>query len=195
MGWAKNGEQSGTQGYSYRLEGIQIKLVKKGENGPTSNVPAFYKNPTILYSTHIQKEGWQSWKTNGEVSGTTGKSLRLEGIKINLNTNGMNGGIRYSTHIQQEGWQGWKTNGEVSGTTGKGLRLEAIKIELTGEIAKKYDIYYRVHAQKFGWLGWAKNGEAAGTQGYKYRAEAIQIQLLPKGAKPSGSTANAFIKK
>ena len=31
--------------------------------------------------------------------------------------------------------------------------------------------------------------------GYKYRAEAIQIQLLPKGAKPSGSTANAFIKK
>ena len=195
MGWTKNGEQAGTQGYGYRLEGIQIKLVKKGENGPTSSVLAFSKNLTVSYSTHVQKEGWQKAVGMGRTSGTTGKGLRLEGIKINLNTNGMSGGIRYSTHIQNEGWQGWKTNGEVSGTTGKNLRMEAIKIELTGKVAEQYDIYYRVHAQNFGWMGWAKNGEAAGTQGYKYRAEAIQIQLLPKGAKPSGSTANAFIKK
>ena len=73
--------------------------------------------------------------------------------------------------------------------------MEAIKIELTEEMAKTFDIYYRVHTEKFGWLGWAKNGEAAGTQGYGYRVEAMQIQLLPKGSKPSGSTANAFRKK
>ena len=105
------------------------------------------------------------------------------------------GKYQYATNIQNEGWQGWKTNGQVSGTTGKNLRLEAIKIELTGEVAKQYDIYYRVHAQKFGWMGWAKNGEAAGTEGYNYRLEAIQIQILPKGSKPSGSTENAFAKK
>ncbi len=195
MGWAKNGEEAGTLGYGYRLEGIQIKLIKKGENGPTSSIPAFSQRPTVSYSTHVQKEGWKDFVENGEISGTTGKSLRLEGIKIKLDTNGMSGGIRYATNIQNEGWQGWKTNGQVSGTTGKNLRLEAIKIELTGEVAKQYDIYYRVHAQKFGWMGWAKNGEAAGTQGYGYRVEAIQIQLLPKGSTPSGSTTNAFRKK
>ena len=29
LGWARNGESSGTQGYGYRLEAIEIKLVKK----------------------------------------------------------------------------------------------------------------------------------------------------------------------
>ena len=47
----------------------------------------------------------------------------------------------------------------MSGTEGRSLRLEAIKIKLTGEMAKKYNIYYRVHAQNFGWLDWAKNEE------------------------------------
>ena len=103
--------------------------------------------------------------------------------------------VKYSTHVQKEGWQNFVENGALSGTTGKEYRLEAIKIELTGEIAKQYDIYYRVHAQKFGWMGWAKNGEQSGTQGYGYRVEAMQIQLLPKGSKPSGSTANAFKQK
>ena len=195
MGWTKNGEQAGTQGYGYRLEGIQIKLVKKGENGPTSSVLAFSKNLTVSYSTHVQKEGWQKAVGMGRTSGTTGKGLRLEGIKINLNTNGMSGGIRYSTHIQNEGWQSWKTNGEISGTTGKNLRMEAIKIELTGKVEEQYDIYYRVHAQSFGWMGWAKNGEQAGTQGYSYRLEAIEIRIVKKGAKAPGTTQNAFAKK
>ena len=195
MGWTKNGEQSGTQGYGYRLEGIQIKKEKKGENGPTSSVLAFSKNLTVSYSTHVQKEGWQKAVGMGRTSGTTGKGLRLEGIKINLNTNGMSGGIRYSTHIQNEGWQSWKTNGEISGTTGKNLRMEAIKIELTGKVAEQYDIYYRVHAQSFGWMGWAKNGEQAGTQGYSYRLEAIEIRVVKKGAKAPGSIENAFRKK
>ena len=29
MGWAKNGEAAGTEGYGYRVEAIQIKIVKK----------------------------------------------------------------------------------------------------------------------------------------------------------------------
>ncbi len=34
LDWAKNGEPSGTAGYSKRLEGIQIVLVPKGGNPP-----------------------------------------------------------------------------------------------------------------------------------------------------------------
>ena len=36
LGWAKNGQQSGSAGYSYRLEGIEIRLVKKGGPAPGS---------------------------------------------------------------------------------------------------------------------------------------------------------------
>ena len=44
LGWAKNGEQAGTSGFAYRLEGIIIKLVPKGETFNTSSKPLpFYK--------------------------------------------------------------------------------------------------------------------------------------------------------
>ena len=195
MGWAKNGEAAGTQGYGYRLEGVQIKLVKKGEEAPTSSALVFSICPTLKYASYVQKEGWNEAVNNGQVSGTTGKGLRMEAFNITLRTYGITGGIKYTAHVQKQGWQNYVTNGEVAGTTGNGLRMEAIKIELTEEIAEKFDIYYRVHAEKFGWMGWAKNGEAAGTQGYGYRIEAMQIQLLPKGSKPSGSIENAFVKK
>ena len=43
LGWAKNGESAGTEGYSYRLEAIQIQLVKKGSSAPGSTNNCFYK--------------------------------------------------------------------------------------------------------------------------------------------------------
>lgn len=43
LGWAKNGESSGSEGYSRRLEAIQICLVPKGQNAPGSTNNRFYK--------------------------------------------------------------------------------------------------------------------------------------------------------
>ena len=126
------------------------------------------------------------------MSGTSGRSLRLEGINISVAGNGVSGEIQYRTHVQSIGWQGWVSNGAMSGTSGRSLRLEAIQIKLTGDLANKYDVYYRVHAQSVGWMGWAKNGASAGTAGYSYRLEGIQIKLVAKGASAPGSTANAF---
>ena len=37
LGWAKNGESSGTAGYAKRLEAIQILLVPKGGSAPSNN--------------------------------------------------------------------------------------------------------------------------------------------------------------
>ena len=39
------GASAGTSGYSYRLEGIEIRLVEKGKAGPTSTIEA-YKTKT-----------------------------------------------------------------------------------------------------------------------------------------------------
>lgn len=147
---------------------------------------------TITYQTHVQYIGWQDAVKNGSSSGTTGQSLRLEGIRVNLDQTQYSGGIKYKTHIQDIGWQDWVSDGALSGTTGRSLRLEAVQIALTGEAAEHYDVYYRVHCQNFGWMGWAKNGDAAGSEGYAYRLEAIQIQLVEKNQSPPGSTDNAF---
>ncbi|MCL1847597.1 MAG: S8 family serine peptidase, partial [Coriobacteriia bacterium] len=129
----------------------------------------------LSYSTHVQYDGWQLPVSAGKVSGTSGRSLRLEGLKINLkNYMGIPGEIEYTTHVQNVGWlppvvlttSGFsdeEVKGGLSGTEGKSLRLEALKINLTGDLAEYYDIYYRVHAENVGWMGWAKNGDVAGT--------------------------------
>ncbi len=204
------------------MEDIESKeskafVAKEGES-PIVNYPATSNTTPVVpgaedvnvaYRTHVQSFGWQGWKYNGQMSGTSGKAKRLEGINIELRNQKYSGDIIYTTHVQKYGWQGkledqstWKKNGEMSGTSGEAKRLEAICINLTGEMAEHYDIYYRVHAQSYGWLGWAKNGEPAGTAGYGKRLEGIQIVLVPKGgAAPEdyqGITSDkteAYIKK
>lgn len=202
MGWAKNGAASGTAGYSYRLEAIQIQIVPKGTSmnsnigGISSSTSTIYadannvgaSDATVTYRTHVQNVGWQGWKSNGDIAGTSGRSLRLEGINIEADSDNYYGGIWYQTHVQNIGWQDWCSDGEMSGTSGRSLRLEAIRIELYGDMEQKYDVYYRVHAQNFGWMGWAKNGASAGTAGYSYRLEAIQIVLVNKGSGAPGAT-------
>ncbi|MBC3889988.1 DUF4430 domain-containing protein, partial [Acetobacterium paludosum] len=46
------------------------------------------KTVNCSYQTQIENIGWQDSKTNGDLSGTAGQSLRLEGIKINLDNQG-----------------------------------------------------------------------------------------------------------
>ncbi|MDD8048051.1 MAG: glucosaminidase domain-containing protein [Thomasclavelia sp.] len=194
LDWSSNGAKAGTVGYGYRVEAMQVKIVNKGAAAPGATTNPF-KVSKITYSTHVQTIGWQSSAVEGQTSGTTGKSYRLEGIKINLsNLSEINeaGGISYSTHVQNYGWQNYVSNGALSGTTGKSLRLEAIKIKLTGDIANDYDVYYRVHAQNYGWMGWTKNNEMAGTSGYGYRLEAIEIQVVKKGETSPGNTSNSY---
>lgn len=196
LGWAKNGASAGTEGLSKRVEAMEIKLVKKGEKAPGSISNSFLKKPSVSYATHVQTIGWQSSVVDGAVSGTSGQSKRLEGIKIKLsNDKPYSGNIVYSTHVQSIGWQNNVANGTLSGTSGQSKRLEAIRINLTGDMANHYDIYYRVHAQRYGWLGWAKNGASAGTEGLSKRLEAIQIVLVDKGAKAPGSTSTSFVTK
>jgi uncharacterized protein YjdB len=142
----------------------------------------------VSYRTHVQRLGWQSYVKDGAMSGTSGRSFRLEGINIKLSDLPYSGGIQYRTHVQKLGWQDWRKDGVMAGTSGKSYRLEAIEIKLTGEMAKQYDVYYRVHCQKFGWMGWAKNGQRSGSAGYSRRLEGIQIVLVKKGTSAPGAT-------
>jgi uncharacterized protein YjdB len=195
MGWAKNGETAGTTGQSLRLEAIQIRILPNTEAAPandgSTSVPAY--DASVSIQAHVQNIGWMGWASG--TAGTTGRSLRMEAVRIGLNGGSFSGGIEYRTHIQNIGWEsGWAANGSTSGTEGRSLRLEAVQLRLTGDIANYYDIYYRAHIQNYGWLGWTCNGQSAGSSGCSYRMEALQIQLRIKGSGAPGSTANAFVK-
>ena len=176
------------QSVSYLAKNGSSPVVGGQVTSNTNPSVAGEANVNIAYRTHVQSFGWQGWKYNGVMSGTSGKAKRLEGINIKLTNKPYSGSIVYTTHVQSIGWQGnennpntWFRDGAMAGTSAQAKRLEAIRIALTGEMAEHYDVYYRVHAQTYGWLGWAKNGEAAGTAGLSKRLEGIQIVLVPKG--------------
>lgn len=133
---------------------------------------------SVQYRSHVQNIGWQGYVKDGKLSGTEGKSLRLEAIQIKLDNAPENVKIKYQTHIQNIGWQEWKEDGNLSGTEGKSLRLEALKIEL--ENTEEYSVMYRVHVQNIGWQEWKIDGEIAGTEGKSLRLEAIEIKIVER---------------
>ncbi|MBB6713531.1 glucosaminidase domain-containing protein [Clostridium gasigenes] len=144
-----------------------VKFINEGTRIATNGVE---------YQTHIQDIGWQDWKSNGDTSGTSGQSKRLEAIKININNIISGASIEYRTHVQDYGWQPWKSNGELSGTSGESKRLEGIEIRLKN--APGYSVQYRVHVEDYGWQNWKANAETAGTVGKGKRLEAIQIRIV-----------------
>ncbi len=76
LDWAKNGEKAGSEGYSYRVEAIEVKLYQKGYGPKTNEANSFKKakktnpnlkdicnldSPTIdynYYSDSITIKGW-----------------------------------------------------------------------------------------------------------------------------------------
>lgn len=169
--WMSQGEVAGTSGLSYRLEGVEIRIV-----------PAEKKvsQPYITYRSHVQNEGWLDWVSENSISGTSGKSYRMESININLHNPEPGMYISARVHIQNYGWRTYArvTPQTLIGTSGESLRIESINLMLNG--TDKYKLQYRVHIQNLGWTGWLDQGTDAGTSGRSYRLEAIQIRMVEK---------------
>ena len=71
--YKKDGEISGNENDSRRIEAIQIRLSEK-----------LARKYDIYYRAHVENIGWMDWVKNGEMAGTTGQSLRMEAIEIKL---------------------------------------------------------------------------------------------------------------
>ncbi|MBQ2938173.1 MAG: CotH kinase family protein [Clostridia bacterium] len=165
----KNGELSGTEGQSKRLEAIRI-------NFDTFN-NQLLENTNIKYQVHVQDYGWMNWKQNGAMAGTEGQNKRIEAIKIQLE-NAQNYSVQYRVHVQDIGWTNWISDGEIAGTIGRSLRIEAIQIRLI-EIPEN-TVTYTTHVQNVGWQSNVINGELSGTTGQSLRLEGIKINLKNK---------------
>lgn len=196
-----HGYKAGKATITAECAGKSAKCIVTVENAKketsTEDTSTNISLPEVKYKTHIQKDGWLKFVKNGETSGTTGQSKRMEAIQIlktSTNNTEIKGSIQYRTYVQGIGWTNWVEDGETSGTIGQSKRMETIQIKLTDELEKYCDIYYRAHVQGYGWLGWTKNGESAGSTGISYRMEAIQIKIVEKGDTISSSTASLVTK-
>lgn len=152
IGWQdkkSNGDTSGTEGLSLRLEAIKINLVNADEN------------INLKYQAYIEGKGWQDAKRDGEIAGTEGESLKLEAIKIKLEGT-EEYSIMYRVHIQDIGWQEWKYDDEIAGIPSGGKRIEAIQIKIVSkpketlyniEVGVNDKIYYNndIEADFAGW--------------------------------------------
>ena len=106
-------KRAGSERKAKRLEAVKFR----GNNGLT-----------IEYQAHVENIGWQGWKKDGEVAGTTGQSLRLEALRIKCNKI-----LEVEEHIENIGWTPkFKSKEFVIGTEGRQLRLEAFRINVVG---------------------------------------------------------------
>ena len=146
------------------------------------NVPNIAKADTsssdvqVNCTSHVQNIGWMNTVSDGQISGTVGKSLRLEALKISLSNATAGMYITYQVHVEEYGWMNSVQDGQVAGTTGKGLRVEAIKIQLHN--APGYHVQYQAQVQNIGWMDSVQDGQIAGTTGKALRMEAIKIKIV-----------------
>jgi uncharacterized protein YjdB len=178
-GWlntTSDGNTSGTEGQSKRLESIMISI---------SNIEGL----GVKYSTHVQDIGWLNFVSDGQESGPAGASKRIEAIKIELTgAKASNFDLYYRVHVQDFGWMDWVKNGQLAGTTQKAKRMESIKMvivvkgsapptALNGQTMVNPSVSYRSHIQGDGWLPTISNGNPSGEIGHAKLLEAIQISL------------------
>ncbi len=191
LGWAKDGEAAGTEGLAVQAEALQVVLVEKGGDAPSSGAPAELSVPSLSLRAHVSGVGWQAAVGNGGTAGTTGQSRAVEAITAEVSSP-VSGGLSYSAHVSGVGWQDEVSGGAVAGTTGQGRAVECVKMRLTGGLSEYYDVWYRAYVQDYGWLGWASDGARAGTTGIGYRVEALQVRILAKGSAAPGPTGGAY---
>lgn len=176
-GWVKNGVTVGTA-TTYKIESIQILLVKKGDAAPTAI--NYTTTVNAQYSAHVNKIGWQSYTSGVGVAGKTGEGTRIEAYKIKLATTPKNFGIEYSSFVEGSGWQNYVSNDQISGTTGQAKKTYGLKIRLTGYQSANYSVYYRTYTTKDGWGLWVRDGEISGNPSANDSIEAYQVRILLK---------------
>lgn len=196
MNWASNGEVSGSTGLALPVQALNILVLpKEVQIGEDTSHPSIdgtnFENADLVYTAHVEYDGWQDKRVDGQTAGTVGEAKGIEAITISspsIKTLGEDSDITFKTHIENLGWTDLSRNGETSGTTGQSLEMQAMQVNLTGTAAQAKNIYYRVHVSKLGWMDWAKNGETAGTEGLGLPIEAFEIKILPKTVSAPGNT-------
>lgn len=183
IGWQDyktTGEMAGTTGQARQMEALTIDVVKESYDSDNSDeVVSETLSGAIQYRTHCQDYGDMEWVSDGAVSGTVGKSKRMEAIQISLTGELADTyDIWYQVHSAYFGNLGWAKNGEWAGSSGYSRAIEAITILLiekgssdapeqtsSSYYNKKWvgSVNYSSHVQNIGWMDYVSNGTVSGT--------------------------------
>ena len=127
----------------------------------------------VSYQVHVRRQGWLSWKCDGEMAGTTGQNRRIEALRI-----APPGKTNVKIHMKGIGDREYQdiTKNTILGTTGEKRRIEAIAIEGS---TKEEELHYayQVHQKSKGWTDWKFDGEWAGERGGSLQMEAVRIRI------------------
>lgn len=151
------------------------------------NLPPYTGYETGDTSTQAQGQGVTLQYERGQGSNITNVTMTLD------NPEGISA-LSYRTYVNvtydNKGlYLPYLLNGLPSGGTEDSTYVEAVAIELTGDMAKTYDVWYSMTVSGYGQLGWAKNGELAGAMDIREHIISMDVRILPKGSEAPGSTA------
>ena len=137
-------------------------------------------NNQLGYRAHCQSYGWLDPVRDGQTAGTTGKSKRMEALKIDVRKVGDGSAkLEVTAHIQGIGDRTYvidkDTHDTIIGTVGESRRIEAIAIKILEGLTEH--IKYRIHVDKLGWSEWKSDGETVGSKGLSIGIQAIQIVI------------------
>lgn len=137
--------------------------ILNGMGGNWKMLPALLK-----YQAHCEHYGWQDWKTDGEMAGTTGEKKRMEALRIDYPD------VEVKAHLEEIGWidYGKITKDTIIGTVNEKRRLECLCL--------KGNFKYRVHIEGSGWSCWTKADGICtlGSVGQSLRIEAIEMKEI-----------------
>ena len=138
----------------------------------------------IEYNVYVESEGWQGWKRDGELAGTTGENKKIRAIKVRVNNSPGEYKLQYRTNIKNGGWQPWVSEGEISGKLEFGEGITAIQVRYEKQYSKP-NVKYQAHVSDIGWQNRVSNGVTAGTTGQNKAVESIKINMenLPSDIK------------
>jgi len=127
---------------------------------------------------HVQNEGDMHFLEDAW-AGTKGRSLRLEGFQITLETPGPRLYLECRAHL--EGMPDdldWQPAAQFCGTRGQSRRLEGFQLRLRGDDAPTYKLSYWAHLAERGDTKEHTDEEFCGTRGESRAVEAIRVRIM-----------------
>lgn len=129
----------------------------------------------ICYVANLRGLGWQQWVCDGDIAGSTGRSIAMETMQFQ--PYGM-GQLCVTGYVQGFGWQNQRCGGDGEvlqiGTVGQGLQLEGLTLW-----AGSARLCGNFHWQDHGWSGTvcAEPGDGLGWAFAGKRLEAVALFL------------------
>ena len=147
--------------------------------GMASQIPgAAFNDAGMRYQAHVQNLGWCDWVHDGQVAGTTGAELRLEGLHIDPPPGWE---LEVAVHMQDIGWKLYTGivhgNTVLIGSTGESRRIEMFGIRVVKKPEGAPDLFFQGHQQNVGWKAWTKDGFFTGSDAESSRLEALRIRI------------------